>query len=90
MSLGGLWEVSACALDVLGCPSEVFGRFITALGESRRGLLVWKLHRFRVRPEGPVDTKNSMVVFLDGTPFCGSLLKSLFQHGIFGMTLVTY
>ena len=60
-SLGGLGMSFGCVSDVLGCSSEVFGRFITVLGESTRGLLVWILHRFGVRSEGPVDPKNSMV-----------------------------
>ena len=60
-SLGGLGMSFGCVSDVLGCSSEVFGRFITVLGESRRGLLVWIFHRNRVQPEGPVDPKNSMV-----------------------------
>ena len=47
-SLGGLGMSFGCVSEVLGCSSDVFGRFITVLGESRRGLLVWNLHRFRV------------------------------------------
>ena len=60
-SLGGLGMCFGCVSDGLGCRSEVFGRFITALGESTRGLLVWIFHQSRVSPKGPVDPKNSMV-----------------------------
>ena len=60
-SLGGLGMCFGCVSDGLGCPSEVFGRFITVLGEFRRGLLALIFHRNRVSPEGPVDPENSMV-----------------------------
>ena len=72
-SLGGLGMSFGRVSEVLGCSSEVFGRFITALGESARGLLVWIFHPNRVSSEGPVDPKNSIVFIrrdtILGVPF---------------------
>ena len=93
MSLGGLWEVSACPLDVSRMSWDVLRR---SLGGSlqpletpdvvfQSGFLIVSVCDRRV-----LWTPRIVWYLLDGTPFWVARLRPLFQHCLFGMTLVTY